>query len=84
MSKRSVRATWRSMSAIIASRHSHALRFSSIRPPEVKCAARRMNQHWKNARSGMCSADHSTFTPPFSSILKSVRLASGSNPFPVQ
>ena len=33
-------------------------------------------------RSGMCSDDHSTFTPPFSSILKSVRLASGLNVLP--
>ena len=36
-----------------------------------RCAARRMSLHWKYSRSGMCSDDHSTFTPPFSSILKS-------------
>jgi hypothetical protein len=32
----------------------------------------------------MCSDDHSTFTPPFSSILKSLALASGLNVLPVQ
>jgi hypothetical protein len=32
----------------------------------------------------MCSDDHNTFTPPFSNILKSVRLASGQNVRPVK
>jgi hypothetical protein len=70
------------MLAIIASTESHAFSLKRSRPPAVACAAsQRSRQRWY-WRSGMCSDDHSTFTPPFSSILKSVRLAHGLNALP--
>jgi hypothetical protein len=83
-SKSSVRATCRSILAIIASRHSHAVFFSSIRPPPVKCAAKRSSLQPNMFDSGTCRDDHTTFSPPFSSILKSVRLASGLKVPPVK